>query len=430
MRHFIAKPLIAATVLTVALPAAAGAAAPSCNAQHWIGAWAASPTDSGHGTAPLDAAIAGLIPSPDVNDSTVRSVLTPTYGGTRLRVRLSNRFGPDALTFKHVTIARRAVGAAIVPATLRQVTFHGRPGVKVPAGKDVISDPVRLSYRAFQTLAVSVYVPEDAGKGTRHGVARQTSYATATGAGDAASETGASMFTQKTTTRPFVTGIDVRAPRSAGAVVALGSSLTDGAQNQPNGIMESPEGVDQNVRYTDWLGRRLRAAGRPLSVLNAGISGNRILRDGSEGSAGITAFGPSTLKRLDADVIRQSGVTTVILWMGINDISQNPRAEPEAVIAGFKQLIARMHKAKVRVIQARLSPFKGYPVTAAQTRMTRRHAGPRSTTGSATTAPRTPLSTSTASSATPTSPTTSHLSTTTASTCTSTPRATRPSPPR
>ncbi len=149
-----------------------------------------------------------------------------------------------------------------------------------------------------------------------------------------------------------------------GAVVAVGDSLTDGATNNATGVLDSTDGRDADARYTDWLARRLRDAGRPLSVLNAGISGNKLLRDGAEGG-NFESFGPALLKRLDADVLQQAGATTVLLWSGINDVSQTPRATPEEVEAGYRTAIDRLHAAGLRVLQATLSPFKGYPPTLA-----------------------------------------------------------------
>jgi len=46
-------------------------------------------------------------------------------------------------------------------------------------------------------------------------------------------------------------------------------------------------------------------------VLNAGISGNRVLGDGA---------GTSALSRFDKDVLMQTGVTHVVVMEGINDI--------------------------------------------------------------------------------------------------------------
>ena len=79
-----------------------------------------------------------------------------------------------------------------------------------------------------------------------------------------------------------------------------------------------------NRRWPDVLGRRLRAAGRSLAVVNAGITGNRVLRRGTDGG-GPGAYGPAALERLDNRRIGQQGVTTVILLEGINDIGRARR---------------------------------------------------------------------------------------------------------
>ncbi|MED4226289.1 hypothetical protein [Neobacillus cucumis] len=51
-----------------------------------------------------------------------------------------------------------------------------------------------------------------------------------------------------------------------------------------------------------------------MSVLNEGITGNRILSDSPN-------YEIKALERLDRDVFNQTGVTDVILVKGINDIS-------------------------------------------------------------------------------------------------------------
>ena len=50
-----------------------------------------------------------------------------------------------------------------------------------------------------------------------------------------------------------------------------------------------------------------------LSVLNEGISGNKILLDGA---------GPNALARFDRDVIAQSGAKYLLILEGINDIGR------------------------------------------------------------------------------------------------------------
>ena len=200
-----------------------------------------------------------------------------------VRVHLTNRFGLAPVTFDHVTIGRQAAGAALIgpPAT---VTFGGKRSVTAAPGHDVVSDPVAFSYQAFQNLAVSVYVSKNAGMPTEHYEGRQTSYFTPDAAGDHTANTEGAAFSLYNSTRPFVNGLDVVAPASTGAVVAFGDSITDGYQGQaPAGIPASPEGYNENRRWPDDLARLLIAARINLSVLNAGISGNRVLLDGAVG---------------------------------------------------------------------------------------------------------------------------------------------------
>jgi lysophospholipase L1-like esterase len=133
-------------------------------------------------------------------------------------------------------------------------------------------------------------------------------------------------------------------------VVALGDSLTDGYDGSRIGVPEATDGIDADGRYTDVLARRLLAAHRPLAVLNMGITGNHVLRNGGG------AFGPSALTRLRADVLRQAGVTTVIWLEGLNDIGQSPSASVPGLIKGWRRGIARMRAAGLRVLMATLPP--------------------------------------------------------------------------
>ncbi|MDQ1458489.1 MAG: hypothetical protein QOH28_4109 [Actinomycetota bacterium] len=348
--------LITVAACALALAPGASAAATSCAQPQWVAAWAGVPSDASPGTDISDL----FSPSGDVkgtvSNATVRAMLTPTFGGSSVRVHLSNRFGTGPVTFTKTAIAKQAEGAAIAAKAV-PVTFGGAASVTVPAGKDVVSEATAFSYKAFDNIAVSTYVSGDAGKPTEHYTARQTSYLTANGGGDHTGDQAAGAFTQHTTTRPFVTGLDVRA--KAAAVVTFGDSITDGYQGQgPAGVPETKEGIDANGRWPDVLAKRLRAAGLPLAVANAGISGNRVLRDGAEGGNRDT-YGPAGVKRLDLDAIQQSGVKTVILLEGINDLGQSPQADSAAVIAGYTDLITRLHQAGLRVVQGTLTPTGG-----------------------------------------------------------------------
>jgi hypothetical protein len=244
-------------LLTVALLAAlaatapgASVAGPACRGSHWVGAWATSPSNAASST---------------FVDQSLRLIVTPTLGGRRLRVRLANRLGTGGVTFSSAFVARRRAGAALVPGTSHRLRFGGRPRVTIGPGRERPSDPVRLRFHAFQDLAVSVHVQGTATGASQHLVALQTSYSTPPRAGNHAADGGAGAFTERLGSWPYLTDVDVRAPRRVGAIVALGDSITEGF----------PGPIDQNARYTDCLARRLAATARPRpAVQNAGISGN------------------------------------------------------------------------------------------------------------------------------------------------------------
>ncbi|WP_225883251.1 SGNH/GDSL hydrolase family protein [Sphingomonas aliaeris] len=113
------------------------------------------------------------------------------------------------------------------------------------------------------------------------------------------------------------------------------------------------------MSWPDQLARLLAARrdGRCWSVVNAGISGNRLLHDGR---------GPNALARFDRDVLSVPGVRTVILLEGINDIgaSAMPGRRDDAVgadriIASYREMAARARAHGIRVIAGTLLPFEG-----------------------------------------------------------------------
>ncbi|MFI0165434.1 GDSL-type esterase/lipase family protein [Streptomyces sp. NPDC017095] len=315
---------VLAVLLPMLLPGLTAPAVAEPAPLPWTGSWETAPS----GTA---AALPG---------AALRNVVHLSVGGLAVRVRLSNRFGTRPLRLGAVTVAlRRAAGPGAMPGTLRTATFHGASSVTVPPGADTVTDTVALSVPAAADLLVTVYTPDDSGPATYHRTALQTSYLARSGAGRAADVDGGA-YTATTSRWYYVTGVDVRGP-AAGSVAALGDSLTDGDGSTP----------DTNRRWPDRLARRLR--GHRTGVLNAGLSGNRLLRDGT---------GPSALARLDADALDRAGVRTLVVFEGINDIKGAPEAsDPAAYADAYRALVARAHARGIPVVGVTLTPYAGYP---------------------------------------------------------------------
>ncbi len=316
---------------------------PNCPASRWLESWYAAPSDE---VSVVDARrktfVHGL-------DQTLRVIITPHYGGSLIRVRLSNVFGSSPSTLAEISIAHSQGGAALVAGSSRPVLFGGRASVTIPPGGEVISDPVRFSFAAFQNLAVSLYVPGGEVP-TEHFAGRQISYGTSPLAGNLTQGSSGAPFTQTTTARYFLSGLDVQAPGYSGTVVTFGDSITDGYQAPLTTEPEDGGTLNLNARYPDWLARRILAAQLPLSVANAGISGNRILQNGE-----IPMFGPSGLSRFARDALDIPGVSTIVILEGINDIGQ-AGATAGQIIAGLTRLVELAKAAHVRVLLGTLTP--------------------------------------------------------------------------
>lgn len=317
----------------VALLALAGSAAGQSGAapRHWVGAWGASPAFPN---------------GPEVTNQTIRQVVRLSLGGRALRIRLSNEMGTSPLVIGAARVARPGQEpGSIDPASDHALTFGGRPGITIPPGAPALSDPVDLDAKALDSLAVSLFVPRDTGPAATHPLGRATAYLS-----DGGDSTAAATLPKPTTStaRFFLSGVEVEAP-DAFAVVALGDSITDGYGST----------LDANRRWPDVLAERLARAGSPTGVVDAGISGNRVLHDLPE-----VQFGPAAVARFDRDVLSVPGVRTVILMESINDIGHpgsaglaDQKVSAEDITVGMRQIADRAHAHGLRILGATLTPY-------------------------------------------------------------------------
>jgi len=337
----------------VSAPAASAAAdgAGHGAASKWVSTWAASAMAA---TPASLALFPGDVSSAGFTDQTVRNVLWTSVGGRAARVRLSNAFGTQAITFDHVEIGVSAGGASIAAGTNHLVTFGGSKSVTIAPGAEVVSDAVWMPVPAETDLAVSLFTQAATGPATYHADAQQINYISTPG-DYAASQSGAA-FTTTSQSWYFVEDVDVfAAPQTRSTIVAFGDSITDGFAST----------VNANARWPNDLARRILAGptGQVHPVVDEGISGNRILNDSA-------CFGVNAQARFTRDVAARAGARYVVLLEGINDIgfSQLPNSGCSApntdvsaaqIIAGYTHIIAAAHAAGLKIIGGTLTPFQG-----------------------------------------------------------------------
>lgn len=303
------------------LLALAGSPAFAGKAPEWRPAWIAAAAPARFD---LDAAKAPL----GYQDQTIRQDLRMGVAAQAVRLRISNEVGGEPLALDGMT-------AAGPDGRVSPVTFGGARDIVVPVGVALVSDPLPIRMKRGEMLTVSLHAP-----GPTRGVVRRT--AVRLGPGTAPVSADAPLERRQS----FVSAVYALTDRPPAVVVALGDSITEGAT--------STLGAD-----ADWpsvLGRRLEAAcPGAFVVVNAGISGNQVVRDGRS---------PNVRARLDRDVLSLPGVTHVILIEGINDIRHdgnpaNVGRGAEEVIAGYRQVIARLHLRGIKVVGGALTAFGG-----------------------------------------------------------------------
>jgi lysophospholipase L1-like esterase len=328
LRAKVLSACVSALILATAA-AVAASAAPS-----WVAAWhfpAFPPT-------------AVLVPN-DIRvfgNQTVRQVLRIGTGGERVRVRLTNELGLAPVEFGSVRIALSSPYGVTEPETDRQLSFDGRSGATIPAGKAVLSDPIDFKVSAFATVAVSVYYPH------RIAPAAHLSQVRVSKKGDHGAVDvwpGATMGRAPA----IVSSIEIESSTPKRVLVAFGDSITEGAGATPGANLAWPEQLAlrlaANRDTQDWI------------VINSGISGNRLLHEGA---------GPRALDRFDRDVLEIPGVAAVLFVEGINDIGWafDPEGDTgpvtaEDIIAVYKEFISRAHARGVKVYGGTLTPYEG-----------------------------------------------------------------------
>jgi lysophospholipase L1-like esterase len=293
-----------------------------------------------------------------VTNATVRMIARVTVPGTGLRIRLDNTFGDQPLAIGRAMVGLRIQGAALAAGSNRPLTFSGMPSTTVAAGGSVWSDPVALAVVAQQDVAVSLHVPGASVRPSQHTNAVVTSYRSADGSGDVTSDEGRAPFTMTTTSLWWLKAIDVETTAPAGAIVAFGDSITDGTCTT----------LDAHDRWENVLSVRLGLAGdgssqgsrtRLTSVVNEGIGGNTVTRDGLTPPPD----SPPGLERLERDVLSHHGVTDVIVFMGTNDIRRGAGTSP--LVAGLTEIVRRLKAAGMRTIGVTIIPRHNVAATAA-----------------------------------------------------------------
>ena len=304
----------------------------------WASTWLSCPT----GLPPTPESSNHTIFAPTWVQGTVRYRLRLSLGGSQLRIRLSNDYGKTPQKMAAVSVGLAGEGLQAIPGTITAVTFAGKDGVSIPESASALTDPIALPVQSLSDLVVSTYFPDGV---NMLGLFLQDDIGLVNGANLTLSETLPAY--EPIAARPVVSAIDVLAEGLPRVVVAFGDSITDGGIN--------PDSWERG--WPGALSRRLTRRG--ISVVNAGIAGNRLL-----GSTDLL-LGKAALARMDQDVLSVSGLTHIVVLLGTNDIGHGglfenaPMVQADELLFAYYQIVIRAHARGIKVVGCTLPPFAG-----------------------------------------------------------------------
>jgi lysophospholipase L1-like esterase len=283
-----------------------------------------------------------LPPAPGLAGMTLRQYFRASLGGLSPRIRISNEYGKTPLGIGASSLAPSLGMDGIDAARSLPLRFGGSASLALAPGASVWSDPVDFDVSDLMDLSVSLFVTSCPEAVTAHPGSRTSSFIVPGDATALPAMPGAARVEHWY----FLSGLDVAAEGPCASLVVLGDSLTDGRGTTTDG----------NTRWTDVLMSRLRAEGKKrIAVVNAGVGGNRLLRDG---------LGPCGAARFERDALGLEGSRWLVLFEGVNDIGTlvpelGADAVTKEITAAYSRIIEVSRSRGVKVFGATITPFGG-----------------------------------------------------------------------
>ena len=284
-------------------------------------------------------------------DITLRYPIKMCFDADKLRIRFSNLTGTEPVTLRAV-IAGSAGEDRIDPSTLKELYLDSKKDLVIPAGDEIVTDPVDMDIKRGDVLSVSIYLESytqmNAGVLITGPLSRgQYAYGNFMDKAELPLDK-----TRKTNWFYFLNTIDVFTYPDNKAVICYGDSIT--AQAWPDFLIQRcfEEGFDKTA------------------IIRRAVSGTRILRQYD--CITYAAYGLKGSTRFPLEM-NTAGVSSVIVQHGINDIIHpvgsdvNPfrpwedMPSTEDLINGFKDIYIRYARENgIKIYSGTLLPIKGW----------------------------------------------------------------------
>ncbi|MCH4186658.1 MAG: GDSL-type esterase/lipase family protein [Prevotella sp.] len=299
---------------------------------HWVGTWATA----------QQIPVKKFMPyNNNLTNRSVRQVVKVSIGGNIIRLKISNELSSQPLDIRSVYVAYTTDDFAIYTKSAKYFKFHKNYTVTVPAEQAVWSDGLPFDLRPLSRLTITINYIKAPVKPTVHMGSRTTSYIMQ-GVTDAHTDF-ASSFREDHWFN--IAGMDVWND-SARCLAIIGNSITDGKCSTTNGQDRWPDILSETLQDKYKV--------KDLGILNLGIGNNRVTLPGG--------FGYVARKRFDHDILGQSGIQSVVIFEGVNDIAASKGNDETVVRKLIESYIEMIRKAKdhhLKVYLGTITPFLG-----------------------------------------------------------------------
>lgn len=363
--------LITLTVISVLMCLCMVFTSSAASEGKWTAAWGTSPTDVSLGE---NLALFG-------ENMTTRTVLTTTASGSKIRIKLTNYYGAADLTLNQVTVAKAAVQNTVNPndvsseidmTTLKAVTFDGSPMVKIPAGKEVYSDPISLPVEALDNISISIYIKNMSEIRTM-GLSGGTTFVST---GGDKTQTMSFGLTEFLIDEPDIynlikaiaptMGFDLKLSYKMIRVVPCISTVDVLSDKDAYSVAVAGDSTVAN-EFPVYLAKKINEFGvKNVGVMAKGLVGNML--SGEDTGILKNIYGDPLEKRFLNDVADQANIKYVIIKIGANDIihpvsgdNLGVAVQPGAddIIAGIKSICDKVHKMGAKAIVSTITQWKG-----------------------------------------------------------------------
>jgi Concanavalin A-like lectin/glucanases superfamily len=323
-----------------------GTVATLASGHAWTGAWD-NPTEGNYN-----------FQGSNFSNQTFRIALKPSISGSSIRIKLDNALGSSPINIGGASVGIAAGSpSAAVSGSLHTITFGGNGAPTIPEGGMLYSDPLTFTVTANQYLVVSFWVTNSVPDMVEHSWANTAyTYLSAPGSGNQTGNTTGAPYSGTGTYQGWftnlLTGVDVTTS-GVPTLAVLGDGLIDAWQ--PN---TSPNG-ESGLRLSDQLAAAEPTAPDPYGTIAEGIESNQVMTDDPQAYNGHVVGGPSALSRIDRDILDQPGISTVVLYEGLEDTLAGQTAD-NLDTNGYTTLLNYLQAQGINVIAVGQTPCDGY----------------------------------------------------------------------